>query len=142
MPYRIAKEQRDYQRQWMADRRAEWFLQNGPCVDCESWDCLRVDHVDATTPVSRQIWGFSEERRKAELQQCVVRCESCHRAKTRRPPQDHARGEHIASSKLTEADVRVIRASPESLRVLARKFGVNRSTIQQVRKGKSWRHVQ
>ncbi len=51
------------------------------------------------------------------------------------------RGESHHSSKLTEFQVRAIRKSPESLTVLASKFGVSFSTIADVKRHRTWRHL-
>lgn len=51
------------------------------------------------------------------------------------------RGEEHHRSKLTESDVRSIRSSNKSSRQLAREFGVDSSTINDVRNNKTWRHV-
>ena len=53
-----------------------------------------------------------------------------------------ARGALGWNAKLTEDDVRAIRASSESSCALARKLGVNQGTISCVRSGKTWGHVQ
>jgi hypothetical protein len=52
------------------------------------------------------------------------------------------RGEKHSSAKLTDAAVREIRATPGVRRALAEKFGVSPHTIDDVRSGKRWRHVQ
>lgn len=49
-----------------------------------------------------------------------------------------SRGERHGSSKLTEAAVREIRASNETLPVLASRFGVSQSNVSMVRNGKTW----
>ena len=50
-------------------------------------------------------------------------------------------GERIGTSKLTEKDVLEIRASEESLDVLARRYNIDRSNVWVIRAGKSWRHI-
>ncbi|WP_312595429.1 HNH endonuclease [Brevundimonas sp.] len=58
-----------------------------------------------------------------------------------------ARGEKVAGSRLTETDVRAIRAAyvPHSKhanqRALARHYGVDQGTIMQLLLRKTWRHV-
>ncbi len=47
----------------------------------------------------------------------------------------------IVGAKLTADIVRQIRARSESVRAMAKRFGVNRSTIQDVLRGTFWRHV-
>lgn len=44
-------------------------------------------------------------------------------------------------SKLTDGDVRTIRASADSGPALARRFGVDHAVIYRIRKGTAWRHV-
>lgn len=51
------------------------------------------------------------------------------------------RGENAKHSKLTEDDVRAIRASPLGYRRLAKQYGVNRCTIGTIKRGQTWRHV-
>lgn len=51
------------------------------------------------------------------------------------------RGTDHVLAKLTPAKVLAIRASGESSRKLAKTFGVTYSTVEQVRYGKTWRHV-
>ena len=50
-------------------------------------------------------------------------------------------GERNASAKLTEADVRAIRASAESLRVVAGRYGVSPAMASLIRRRLKWRHV-
>lgn len=83
VPYSDPNAQREYQRKWMAKRREEWFVLNGPCVDCGSWTKLELDHVDPARKVSHKVWSWSLVRRTAELAKCVVRCEDCHLKRTR-----------------------------------------------------------
>lgn len=45
------------------------------------------------------------------------------------------------STKLTEDQVRAIRASTEQQRVLARRYGVSDYTIRVIRTGKTWRNL-
>lgn len=57
-------------------------------------------------------------------------------------PEAINRGEKHHNSTLTEEDVRAIRASTESGRVLAARYGLkNRNTPNLIRSGKSWSHV-
>jgi hypothetical protein len=52
------------------------------------------------------------------------------------------RGEMHPHAKLTEDQVRAIRADTRPKKTLARVFGVSRSAIQFIKNGRSWRHVQ
>jgi len=42
---------------------------------------------------------------------------------------------------LTDKDVRIIRGSSESIRTLARRFDVSRSTIHKIKQRLTWRHI-
>lgn len=55
--------------------------------------------------------------------------------------QDH-KGEAHPCAILTEKDVRFIRASEDSNRVLGAYFGVDKSTIGLVKNGKTWSHIE
>ena len=60
----------------------------------------------------------------------------------RQSPERLARGERVWSTKLTRADVEFIRAYPRSRgsgRALARMFGVDPTTIANIRNGKTWK---
>lgn len=80
---------------------------------------------------------------KAARSSPEVRARMSAAMKGRKPASyDHARGEHCPSAKLTEDDVRVIRASSDSLRVLAARYGVSFIAIRNVRLGLTWKHVE
>lgn len=71
-------------------------------------------------------------------------CPACHRLVTPMPwgGGGTSPGETNGQAKLTEDAVRHIRSSTAPGPELARKFGVNRKTIQRVRSGLRWSHVQ
>lgn len=52
-----------------------------------------------------------------------------------------AKGRHVGTRRLTAAQVREIRLSPDSARTLAGRFGVSPSAIYQVRSRRNWGHV-
>lgn len=81
MPYADAAIRGEYQRQWVAARRADWFA-GKTCAWCGSADDLQLDHVDAATKVSHRIWSWARERREAELAKCRPLCRPCHQKKT------------------------------------------------------------
>lgn len=81
MPYADPERQRQYQREWMAKRRAEWIDANGPCAWCSSDYRLEVDHIDPETKVSHRVWSWSTPRREVELEKCHVLCIVCHEKK-------------------------------------------------------------
>ena len=72
---------RDYQRQWVARRRAEFFAGKA-CVRCGSQERLELDHIDPKLKVAHQIWSWSEVRQAEEIAKCQVLCHDCHLQKT------------------------------------------------------------
>jgi hypothetical protein len=86
MPMATKEEQREYQRLWMARRRAEFFTGKA-CVDCGAVEDLQIDHLDPALKVSHVVWSWAQERREAELAKCVVRCRECHKIR-------HGKGSH------------------------------------------------
>lgn len=50
-------------------------------------------------------------------------------------------GEGHANARLTEADVRAMRASGESSATLAKRYGVGARHVRDVRRGSNWSHV-
>ena len=73
--------QRDYQRQWVARRRAAFF-EGKCCVRCGSTERLELDHIDPKLKVSHNVWSWSEAKRSAEIAKCQVLCHDCHLQKT------------------------------------------------------------
>jgi hypothetical protein len=62
----------------------------------------------------------------------------------RRYPERLARGERHPRSKLTDAQVREIRqllVQGMTMAAIGDRFGVDRSTIHGIKKGRTWRHV-
>jgi hypothetical protein len=81
MPY-YGEQKREYDRQWMAARRAAWFADK-TCVVCGTKDNLEVHHIDPDTKADHRVWSWSKVRRDAELAKCEVRCETHHMDMTR-----------------------------------------------------------
>ncbi len=108
--------------------RASWEIHNGPvparmCVlhKCDVRRCVRPDHLALGTPGDNM------------------------RSKVQKGPGRRVRGEQQWQAKLTVADVREIRAhfiaGHYTLAALAKKFGVSVPTVQQIVKGRTWKHV-
>jgi hypothetical protein len=86
MPFKIKDLQREYQRIWMAKRRAAWIESQGSkCCLCESTERLEVDHIDRSkkTMNPAAIWSRKQSVQEIELANCQVLCHSCHKEKTR-----------------------------------------------------------
>lgn len=139
MPYSNPEEQRLYQRQWYAARKAQWIAEHGPCVRCGSTEDLQVDHKDPSQKVNHRVWSWSAERREAELAKCQVLCRPCHVEK-----KDHVRqGEQHGRARLTGVQVMDIRQralAGESLVSAGAVHGVDRKTAWDV-VHKSWQHL-
>ncbi len=139
------EKKREYQRNWIRLRRAAWIEENGPCIDCGFYDSLEVDHKDAKTKLMQpsSLWSMSPKNptRIAELAKCVVRCSSCHQAKTV-TNKEHARHEAHGHAKLTSAQAQEIRnkyTQPgATIRGLAREYGVDRNTLRSLLRNETW----
>lgn len=87
------------------------------CHACDNPSCCNPRHL---------WWGTNLDN----MRDCV--------AKGR---QTRMRGERHGRAKLTDELVREIRASALPQHILAKRYGVNQSSICDVKRGKSWRHV-
>lgn len=97
------------------------------CVDCgrlaAQWSYDGLDADELTDPKTGCKYSTKPDRYQA-------RCQLCHLKADRRFGETHA------SAKLTDAQIRAIRASTgTSDRELAERFGVSRSHINRIRKG-------
>ena len=94
MGYSDKEKQKEYQRNWVAKRRATWLLDKS-CNNCGAKEELEIDHIDASQKVSHVIWSWAIARRDAELAKCQVLCKKCHLDKTNafdRPKPAHGTG--------------------------------------------------
>lgn len=73
---------RDWQNNWLKNRRLVWLEEHGPCAICKSSEQLEVDHIDPNQKISHRVWSWREDRRNAELAKCQVLCHKCHDKKT------------------------------------------------------------
>lgn len=81
MPYANREKQKEYQRRWMAIRRAE-YLNDKTCAQCGQDYDLEIDHINPELKITHAFWSWSEKRRFDELSKCQVLCSSCHQSKT------------------------------------------------------------
>lgn len=127
--------QRDYQREWIAKRRAEWFV-GKECAVCGSIDNLELDHIDPSTKDlklrgshNNAIWSWSAVRREAELLKCQVLCHDCHIIKSK------INKEFSSKAKLTDSDISqilILLDSGITQIVIAKQFGVVQQTISKI----------
>lgn len=88
------------------------------CHHCDNKKCINPVHLFLGTPAD----NIRDSARKGRMA--------------------HLYGETHGSHKLTEADIEAIRADKTSLqRELGEKYGVDRSNIGYIKRGKTWRHV-
>lgn len=81
MPYKDLQAKRDYQRIWIANRRAD-YLKDKSCINCGSTEFLEIDHIEPDEKISHKVFSWSEARRAAELAKCQILCNMCHMEKT------------------------------------------------------------
>lgn len=138
MPYADPARQRQYQAEWIARRRSEWFAEHGPCLDCGTWENLELDHVDPSTKVAHRIWSWSADRRAAELEKCVIRCSTCHQRKSI-PEHMHGEGHGAVKRTLTEIEeIRTRFAAGERQVDIAKALGTTRFRVHEVVRGRKW----
>lgn len=104
--------------------RLSWEQAHGPIPvgkivrhRCDQKLCYRVDHLTIGTRADNA------------------------RDAVERQPLWNVHGESHYRAKLTEEDVLAIRNSTESLSVLARRYGIGKSTAGHTRNGKTWKHL-
>jgi hypothetical protein len=85
MGYSDKEKQREYQKQWIAKRRAK-YLEGKSCAFCGSSENLEIDHInpEQKTFNPSALWSMSETnpKRIAELAKCQILCSDCHGKKT------------------------------------------------------------
>lgn len=100
MVYVDKDKQREYQRQWVANRKAEFF-KDKTCARCSSVNKLELDHIEPELKVSHRVWTWTKVKRLEELNKCQILCESCHMDKTleQRAKTDHGRAQMYQAHK-------------------------------------------
>lgn len=93
MTYKDKEKKNQYQREWVAKRRSEFFADK-VCVVCGSSRQLELDHIDPATKESHSIWSWSKARRDAELAKCQVLCRTHHEIKTAEENRERNGGLH------------------------------------------------
>ena len=109
--------------------RTSWELLRGPipdgmfvCHKCDTPGCCNPDHLFLGTPSDNN----ADMTRKGRRNQ---------------PMPVTQRGERHYAARLSEDDVRAIRSSSGNQRVVAARFGIERSLVSMIRSGKRWKHV-
>ncbi len=121
--------------------RAVWQELNGPipegkllCHHCDNPQCVHPEHLYVGTVKTN---GADMSRRKrTHFHRDPERVRAM--AKKVGDSNNWAIGEKNPKAKLTERDVLNIRRDPRQTKYVAQDYGVNRTTIQRIRSGKSW----
>jgi len=131
----------DGTRRQLSASRIAWTLAHGPvplgmlvCHHCDNPDCCNPLHLFLGTPAD----NIRDAARKG-------RTASGERNGSHTHPERLARGERHGLAKLTEAQVREIRAryaaGGVSQSQLAREYGMARTTISSIVRRETWAHV-
>ena len=121
-------------------RRDQWVATHGPC-SCGSATSLMVVRKNRAEATPKSVWSRSDASRAAVLRDCMVICKSCWRTEQSVKP---LRGERIGTARLTSADVVDIKrllGEGAAGTALAARYGVHKATINDIARGKTWRHV-
>lgn len=111
-----------YQGKQTQPHRIAWGLTYGPipdglyvCHRCDNRLCVRPDHLFLGTPKENTADMIAKGR--------------------------VARGERAHSSKLTADDVRAIRLSPDSAKVIAVRYGISEMYVYAIKARRTWKHI-
>ena len=121
--------------------RVAWELTFGPIPDglwilheCDNPPCCRPSHLLLGTPADNVADRVRRERSGKGDESW-----------SRMHPERLARGERVASAKLTEPQVRAIReryaAGAATQWELAHEYGVHQAAIWRIVRGRTWKHV-
>jgi hypothetical protein len=106
--------------------RLVWVETNGPipaglfvCHKCDVPTCINPAHLWLGPPAANtaDMWAKGRGRSRA------------------------SKGRANGQAKLTDDQVRAIRAAAGTQKVIAAQYGVNQTRVSQIRLGKSWSHV-
>ena len=137
---------REYQREWMRKRR-ESFFEGKSCARCGSTERLELDHIDRSTKLLNpaRLWSLSDSNpvKSTELAKCQVLCSDCHLEKTIAEKKAIV-GSEVPVSKLTDkvvSEIKLRLVAGERQVDLAREYNVNKRTVNDIARGRSWTHI-
>lgn len=137
MPFLDPEAKKEYQRKWVAKRRANFFADKKcEAENCNRTDKLTLDHINPKTKVSHSIWSWSEKRIAEEVSKCQVLCEDHHKEKTRK---NGDYGKHTLTREEVE-EIRKLYATGKYLqKELATKFETTQRVISHVVNRTRWK---
>lgn len=130
-----------------------WFLAHGSfplngliaCHKCDNPPCIRADHLFLGTQADNAA-DMKAKGRSATGERNGANTRPDRRSKgdehyLRRYPERILRGERHGNSKLTDEQAQAIADSPDASKVLAARYAVSVATIERIRNGTIWRHL-
>lgn len=134
---------------YLAHKKVETALKAGslkrqPCERCGAADLVHAHHDDYGRPLA-VTWLCPKHHRERHRELGPNGAAFSALAEPRRPSRlglpSKQFGEAHNRARLTDAQVLDIRASDTPARAIARALGVSAATIDQIRRGKTWRHL-
>ncbi len=79
MPIKDLQKRRNYNSEWISNRRMVFF-KNKSCIKCGEKDITKLvlHHRDPDTKESHKIWSWSKKRQDEEILKCDTLCKKCH----------------------------------------------------------------
>lgn len=89
MPYKDHEKQKEFQRKWIAKRRADHF-KGKKCRKCGKPLTAKSGKLDHIKPqenkgkYDQRIWSLSKKKRSKEIAKTQTLCAACHKKKTKK----------------------------------------------------------
>lgn len=121
--------------------RLSWELVNG-AIPKKMWVLHSCDNRKCVNPSHLRLGDHADNMNDRMIRKRTATAE---RSGRKKHPERFANavmhGSKNPASKLTEDTVRMIRASPGSHRIIAERFGISKSAVEQIVNRKMWAHV-